>query len=125
MSGVLLDTSAWIDFLRPGGGALAERVAALIESDRALLCGVVVAELLHGAKGEREEAQIGYLIARLPRLATTEEDWEETGRLLNALRRRGITVPLTDGLIAVISRRYDVEILTADQRFQHLPVVLH
>lgn len=125
MSGVLLDTSAWIDFLRPGGGALAEQVADLIEGDRALLCGVVVAELLQGAKGGREEKQVGYLIARLPRLATTEEDWDEAGRVLNGLRRRGITVPLTDALIAVIAKRCNVEILTADQHFKHLPVVLH
>lgn len=125
MNGVLLDTSAWIDFLRPGGGALAEQVATLIESDKALLCGVVVAELLQGVRGKRDEAQIGYLIARLPRLPTSEEDWEEAGRLLNGLRRRGITVPLTDALIAVIARRCAVGILTADQHFQHLPVDLY
>lgn len=125
MSGVLLDTSAWIDFFRPGGGAMAAQVTALIESDRALLCGVVVAELLQGAKGKREATQITYMIERLPRIPTREEDWEEAGLVLGALRRRGITVPVTDALIAVIAKRCDVEILTADQHFRHLPVILH
>lgn len=104
---------------------MAEQVAVLIESDQAMLCGVVVAELLQGAKGKREAAQIEYLIERLPRLPTREEDWEEAGSVLNGLRRRGITMPLSDALIAIIAKRCNVEILTADQQFKHLPVVLH
>lgn len=46
---VLLDTTAWIDFLRPGNGVLGNAVRGLIAADRAVICGVVVAELLRYA----------------------------------------------------------------------------
>ncbi len=54
----LLDTNAWIQFLKPGqpdGQSIANRLSALEEKD-VLLCAVVKAELWHGAEkyGNRE-----------------------------------------------------------------------
>ncbi len=58
MRPVLIDTSAWVDFLRPGLRPLGERVDELLDADQARICGVVVAELLHGLKGTGEQRQI-------------------------------------------------------------------
>jgi predicted nucleic acid-binding protein len=55
---VLIDTSAWIDFFRETGGAVGDLVADLVRLDRAYLTGLVMAELLHGAKGKRETTQL-------------------------------------------------------------------
>ena len=60
----LLDTNAWISFLKPGqpsGAAIAARLATLQESE-ILLCSVVKAELWHGAeKYANREARLAKL----------------------------------------------------------------
>jgi predicted nucleic acid-binding protein len=45
---VLVDTSAWIDFLRNSSGVVGDLVSDFIRLDKACLTGPVVAELLHG-----------------------------------------------------------------------------
>ena len=48
----LLDTNAWISFLKPGqpaGKAIADKLAA-VQGNEILLCSVVKAELWHGAE---------------------------------------------------------------------------
>ncbi|MDY6849215.1 MAG: PIN domain-containing protein [Thermodesulfobacteriota bacterium] len=53
------------------------------------------------------------------------EDWEKAGNLLRKLRRRGVTVPLSDAIIAVVARKHGYAILTLDRHFDHLEVPLH
>ncbi|MBN4063698.1 PIN domain-containing protein [Cardiobacterium sp. AH-315-I02] len=103
-SGLLFDTCAWIDFLRFPDGILGDLIAKAIEGDKALLCGVVVTELLQGAKGKKENRQLDLLFSTIKSLPCDENVWREAGLMLQDLRRKGITVPLTDALIAVIAR---------------------
>lgn len=124
MKPVLVDTSAWVDFLRPGARPLGERVDELIESDRARLCGVVVVELLHGVQSAKEQRQMNYLLENVGRVPTLEDDWDTAGIAMQRLRKKGITLPLTDVLIAVVANRNNVGVLTADGHFQHLGVEL-
>lgn len=121
---VLIDTSAWIDFLRQPQGAMGDEVAQMLTSGAAALCGVVQAELLQGAKGRKEQDQLDFLLANVPCLEITSSDWLGAGRLLAQLRAKGLQVPLSDALIAVCAKRNKVSVLTLDQHFQHLGVVL-
>lgn len=50
MSLVLIDSCAWIDFLRYQEGGLGNKVSDLIKNDQAAITGVIVTELLQGAK---------------------------------------------------------------------------
>ena len=124
MKPVLVDTSAWVDFLRPGIRPIGERVDELLESDRARVCGVVVAELLHGVRGAGEHRQMKYLFETVRRVPTQEDDWDAVGNTMHRLREKGITVPLTDVMIATIARRNGIAVLTADSHFRHLGVEL-
>ncbi len=119
---VLFDTCAWIDFLHYPEGILGDMIAEAIEMDKALLCGVVKAELLQGAKGKKENQQLNLLFSSIESLSCDEALWDEAGVLLQDLRREGITLPLTDALIAVVARKHHVDIVTLDKHFQHLPV---
>jgi len=121
-SKVLFDTCAWIDFLRYPNGILGDMVAEAIEMDNALLCGVIKAELLQGAKGKKENQQLNLLFSSIESLPLDESVWEKAGLLLQDLRRKGITLPLTDALIAEIARKHQVDIVTLDKHFKHLPV---
>ena len=122
MENILIDTSGWIDFFRHRTGRIGDIVSASLENEIAYLTGVIQAELLHGAKGKKEVEQLSVLFKTVPCLPVIEEDWLATGRLLHRLKSTGITVPLTDALIAVIAGRYTMNVLTLDKHFRHLPV---
>ena len=122
MTPVLVDTCAWIDFLRPGLRPLGERVDELLEADQACVCGVVLAELLHGVRNAGEERKVRWLLGIARRIETNEQDWDEAGDLLRRLRKKGVTAPLTDALIAIIARRNGISVLTANDHFRHLGV---
>ncbi len=122
MNKVLIDTCAWIDFLRSKKGVLGNVVASTIEKDQALLCGVIVTELLQGTKGKKEKQQLEFLFSAIEILETTKNDWIEAGLSLQSLRQNGITLPVSDALIATIASRYSVSVLTVDKHFEYLPV---
>ena len=119
---VLIDTSAWIDFFRKTDGAVGDLVAELVRLDRAYLTGLVMAELLHGAKGKRETTQLETVFGTIPILDVRHEDWTTTGNSLQTLRKKGLSVPLTDVLIASVAQRHKMTVLTLDKHFQHLSV---
>lgn len=121
---VLIDTCAWIDFLRQPQGGLGDQVEKLLATDGAALCGVVQAELMQGAKGRKELDQLDFLLANVPCFEITPADWLGAGRLLAQLHAKGLQVPLSDALIAVCAKRNQAPVLTLDQHFQHLGVVL-
>lgn len=122
MNKVLVDTSAWVDFFRRDSGSLGDLVAELIRADRACLTGPIVAELLHGVRGKEEAGQLELVFATVNYLEIHRRDWESAGNILRDLRKNGITIPLTDVLIANVAIRNKIPVLTLDRHFHHLEV---
>ena len=125
MTKTLIDTSAWIDFFRNNFTPYADAVALLIEQDRAIITGPVIAELLQGLKTQREADNLRELLSIVTYVEVKNDDWNATGLLLGKLRRNGITVPLTDALIAVVAKHNSYDVLTIDHHFNHLGVPLY
>ena len=123
-SPLLIDTSAWIDFFRGKQSGATDTVQLALQLGLARLCGPVKAELLQGVKTKKEKQQLGVVFDAVENLDTLEVDWETAGSNLQALRENGITLPLTDALIAAIAARYKVQVLTLDHHFSHLKVQL-
>ena len=112
----LIDTSAWIAFFR-GDEPVASMVDEVLAGGAAALCGVVELELRQGLRpGER--GTVLPLIAAAARLPTEEGDWALAGDLLAGLRRRGVTVPGTDGLVAHLALRHGAALLENDKHFE-------
>ena len=124
MRSVIIDTSAWIEFFNKSGSNIGDKVAKLIEVDKAILIGVVLSELLCSTKNIKESGNIQILPEVLPYADIIPDDWIQTGNTLNRLRKKGITVPLTDTLIATVAKRNNYSILTLDKHFEHLAVLL-
>ena len=124
MSAMMIDTCAWIDFLRAKKSDLGDFVAVAIKNDEARLCGVVAAELLQGCKNKTQEKQLDTLFSSILSVPTIEDDWTRCGQQMQVLRKKGVTVPLTDALIATIAKRCSLPILTIDKHFLHLNVGL-
>lgn len=116
MSLVLIDASAWIDYLRMGRGPLSEALERLIEEDRAALCGIAIAEVRQGLRAH-EDRNVLDLFEILPFLETTREDFEQAGALLAGLRRHGVTLPVTDALMAGLALRHAIPLLENDKHF--------
>ena len=117
---ILVDTSAWVEFLRDTGSPVCERVDALLESDVAV-CDPVRMEVLAGARDERHLHELRRLLARATSIPTVPTDYEDAAAWYRTCRRNGDTVRrLVDCLIAAVAIRADVALLHADADFDAL-----
>ncbi|MFH1005989.1 MAG: PIN domain-containing protein [Candidatus Latescibacterota bacterium] len=113
---VLVDTSVWIDYFRkkePAYGVVSE----LLREERICCIGIVLAELLQGAKSMKEINVIKDFIHIFEFLPETPQLWEQTGELSFHLRSKGKTVGLSDCFIAVMSKQYNAALLSFDTDF--------
>jgi predicted nucleic acid-binding protein len=125
MGRVVLDTSAWVEFFRSAKNAVSDSVEDLILAERVLLTGPVLMELQAGIRSSREARRIGRLFESLPFEPVGRPDWEEAGSMTRELRRKGVTVPQNDILIAAVARRLCLPVLTTDKHFKKLKVELY
>ena len=117
---VLIETSAWIEFLRDTGSSVCLRVDELLGENMAI-CEPVRMEILAGARDDKHLNDLRRLLAGATLLATQPIDYEETASLFRVCRRGGETVRrLMDCLIATIAIRADVPILHNDSDFEIL-----
>jgi predicted nucleic acid-binding protein len=117
---ILIDTSAWIEFLRDTGTPTCEAVDRLLATDIAT-CDAVRMEVLAGARDEAHLVQLRGLLARTTTLPTEPGDYETAAALHRACRRGGETVrKLIDCLIAAIAIREAVAVLHLDADFDVL-----
>ena len=114
---VLIDTSAWIEFLRDGDPAVASTVERLLAGG-AVVCDVVVMEVLAGARDEAHLMALRRLVARASVESVQSVDYEFAAQLFRTARRRGLTVrSLVDCLIASVAIRVGVPVLSVDRDF--------
>lgn len=114
---ILIDSSAWIEFLRDTGSPTCTRVDEFLGADIAV-CEPVRMEILAGARDDRQLSDLRRLLARAALLPTESIDYEEAAVLYRSCRRRGDTPrKLIDCLIAAIAIRVGVPILHVDADF--------
>lgn len=116
---VLIDTSAWIHFLRPNGAReVRERVEAALQAGTARSCAFVRLELWNGAGGAREKRVLRDLGRDVPDLVIDSEVWQAAYDLARRCRNAGVSVPATDLLIAACARHHDAPIEHDDADFE-------
>jgi predicted nucleic acid-binding protein len=117
---ILIDTSAWVEFLRDTGSAVCERVDALLDDEIATSHPIRM-EVLAGARDEQHLNELRGLLARGSLLPTEPTDYEEASALYRACRRQGETVrKLMDCLIAATAIRTSATLLHSDKDFDVL-----
>lgn len=128
---ILVDSSAWIQFQRATGSAVDERLTQAIETEEPLATlGLVVLEVLAGARDERQARNLRRLLDRCSFVPLEEpSDWELAAALCRACRRAGTTVRrLPDCLIGVLAMRVGADLLHQDADFdaiaQHAPLAV-
>ena len=117
---VLIDTSAWIDAFREKTPWVASLIRKLLDEDRAVTCGPVLFEIRRGLK-PTERKKVLPLFDALHRPPFEEDDWSRAGELDASLRKKGITLPSMDLLIAHLCLKHKMSILTLDKHFKQIP----
>ncbi len=117
---ILVDTSAWIEFLRDTSSPVCDRVQRELSLDIAITDPILM-EVLAGARDDTHLLQLRRLLARGARLSTQPADFEQAAVLYRQCRKNGETVrKLVDCLIAAISIRNTIPVLHQDQDFEVL-----
>lgn len=112
-----IDTSAWIEYLKKTSHPITKKIELALFFNTAATCRLVLAELIQGARSEKETA----LIIDLPSVATilkeNESTWQQAGFLSNNLRKQGKNLPLIDCYLAVLAKENEATVLTLDKHF--------
>lgn len=118
-SGILADTSVWIEFFKQRSGT-GDRLEALILEGSIWVCGVVLFELVQGLKSDTERVKILGTVSHLPYVEMTPALWQKAGDLSSSIRKKGLTIPLSDILIAAVAIEHNLQIFTLDGHFEQI-----
>jgi hypothetical protein len=120
--GVIADTSVLIDFLK-GETPVSNAVTSLLEKKRIVITGIIIAELLQGIKNPKEEHIISELLTGIAILEADTAMWIQAGKLSASLRRKGVSLPLTDVAVAALAIENNLSVFTLDKHFEQIPGV--
>jgi predicted nucleic acid-binding protein len=118
---VIIDTSVWIPALQQGNAAEKQEVDRLLAEDDAAMVGVVLVEILRGARSESDFLRYRARLDAIPMVESTAETWVLAGRLMFDLARQGQSIPLNDAIIAAHALVASYELFTRDEHFRRVP----
>jgi predicted nucleic acid-binding protein len=126
---ILVDTSAWVEFLRDTGSAVCEEVDRLL-GEEIVITDPITMEVLAGARDDRHLHELRGLLGRAGMAHCDSVDYSAAAVLYRRCRQRGETVRrLIDCLIGAVAIRHDLAVLHSDEDFEvlarHTEVSVH
>lgn len=118
---LLPDTCVWIDFLRNRDTTLTRQLEQALLQGEVYTCGLVLYELLQGIRNPGEDEQVRAAFDALTMLEVTTWTWVSGAKLSADLRKQGVTLPLSDIMIAAVAIEHNLTIMTVDAHFQQIP----
>ena len=116
---MLVDSSAWIEFFRPGGIQFVKnRVGDELKKQTATFSEPVEFEVLSGCSrpGQRELVEDVFRMSH--RIGLERHDWNAATEVNLKLRKKGMQIAVVDLLLSVIAVRVGLVILTRDADFE-------
>ena len=124
-----VDTSVWIPYFREGGSEHGDFVDELIDDGCVHINGLVLAELLTGARNPTELDRLASALAGLKLVPSDRASSESAGRSGFALKKKGVSVPLSDIIIATDCIDHGLVLIESDKHYAviaaHLPLKRH
>ncbi len=117
---VLVDSSFYIALARRGLDPLHALAAQALEGDLAI-CGVVRCEVGRGIRSEGVWRRFQAFWDVMLNVPTDNRLWTSVEEMVWRLDRQGLTLPLTDVVIACCALRIDAAVLTFDHHFSLVP----
>lgn len=116
----MVDTSVWIDYFRDTDKALNDFIDRLIDEDTVYINGIIKSELLIGARDSKEYDMTRSNLNCFYTIDLDDRIFEETARIGFQLKRKGITVPLSDLIIAVQCFEHRLILIEKDKHFKKI-----
>lgn len=116
-TGIIVDTCVWIEFFREPESELTLHLKALLRERKVIMVGMVMAEILQGVKAPKEANLVKQSLEKLPYMEITRDIWEAAGEISASFQGTGVTIPLSDLIIAAVALSGDHEIFTIDPHF--------
>jgi predicted nucleic acid-binding protein len=117
VSGLVVDTSVWIDFF---SGRPAPALEEGLAQGMVALPPLVVAELISGARLPRQRSAIADLLKDLPVHDTPVDHWIRVGDLRRRLAAKGVAVSTPDAHVAQCAIDRDALLLARDSVFRRI-----
>ena len=118
---LFVDTSVWSLAFRRDQASAAPEVRllrhALEGGGTIVVTGFVLQELLQGFAGPRARKEIIDRFTALPLLTPDRQDHIDAADLRNRCRRAGLQIGTIDAVIAQLSIRHQLQLLTTDNDF--------
>jgi len=122
---VLIDSSAWIHFFRQDE-AWRARISELLDQDTIATCGLVITEVLRGARNPKDKKLLRENFGLLDCYSLYPDDYYEAAELGSKLSSKGYTLKTIDLLIAQICLKNKLGLLHDDSDFgfiaKHYPL---
>lgn len=103
---ILVDTNIIIDFWKKPN----EKAQEIFENEEIAICGIT--------KSDKEISIIIEALEDFYMFEIIENDWVEIGKLLNRVKKKGISVPFQDEVIAYLAVKNSSELWTNDKHFK-------
>jgi tRNA(fMet)-specific endonuclease VapC len=120
VSGLVADTSVWIDFL---AGRPVPALEDGLAQGAVTLPPLVVAELVSGARTDEQRAAISGLVRELPVHDTPVDHWIRVGDLRRQLAGKGVAVSTPDAHVAQCAIDRGAVLLARDKVFDRIAKV--
>ena len=116
---ILIDTSAWIaSFKKTGNHELKEFMKQVIVSGLVVTSPIIILELLQGCRSTGERDALKIKLESLDILSITLSVWEQAYELGFSLRRKGLTIPTVDLIIAALAIENKSLLLHHDEHYE-------
>jgi predicted nucleic acid-binding protein len=120
MGKYLVDTSIWIDFFWGKSLGIKNRLVQLLNEDAICTNGIIMSELMIGARTSRELTFICENFDGLIFLEMDKDFFMYASEMGNLAQKNGKTLSLSDLLIMAHARKHELTIFTRDQHFESL-----
>ncbi|MBM4339538.1 MAG: PIN domain nuclease [Deltaproteobacteria bacterium] len=125
---IFIDSSAWIaSFKKTGDEELKDFMRQAIVSGLAVTSPIIILELLQGCRSVGERDSLRTRLESLDTLPLTKDVWEQAYELGFSLRRKGLTIPTVDLIIAALAIEHKSLLLHHDEHYEmiapHFPIL--
>ena len=116
---VIVDTSAWIEYLGGGSPGVVEKVDLQLDRDLVAIGDLIYCELMQGIRSPRDRRRVSELLLSLPRFDMVGFGIaEKSAANYRLLRSRGVTVRKTiDVLIGTFCAEHGLRLIHSDSAF--------
>ncbi len=117
MNPLFLDTSFLIDYLKGIPLTDLEVIISAVRQRIVYYNGIVLTELLSGARTPKNKKQIEKMLSGLTYLPIKYDDFKQAGNIRKSLFKKGFSMSTPDALVAAHVKKYKMKLITGDSFF--------